>query len=251
MKKNIIYYLFFVLASRLILSLSLGVAMPYGDLIYVFAFAFPMIVGHVYAGNDKKKREEIAGVIEIEPRLFSFSKEKMRLLIPILFPTVAVILLLSYLTHLFLTQIGILSTNEITGGVIDGILIYALAPSVLEEMLFRYLPIKLIAPYSKKWTVALSSILFAVYHLNPSQLLYALAAGVIFIIADICLESVWPSLILHFLNNTASVIASRLDEKGTWLFLSVTGALTVASILITVKKRKTYTELIRTRIRGS
>ena len=99
------------------------------------------------------------------------------------------------------------------------LIIHALLPSFLEEMLFRYLPMKLIAPYSRRLCILLSSAYFALIHFNLFQIPYALLAGLVFITVDLWADSVLPSFILHLLNNVISVLWIKYSaswEFATW-----------------------------------
>ena len=65
---------------------------------------------------------------------------------------------------------------------------------------------KLLLPYSKRHTVIYSSLFFALIHCSFSQMPYAFIAGVIFMLVDVAFDSVWPSIILHFVNNSLSIV---------------------------------------------
>ncbi|MBR7116514.1 MAG: CPBP family intramembrane metalloprotease [Clostridia bacterium] len=212
-----------------------------------FAFALPVVIGYVASRRFKREREEIAGVAESESTLFELSRSSLREFLPTVAPTVAVIFLLSYLTSLLLGALGMTGNTVEDAPLYEMILLHALIPSVLEEMLFRYLPMKLLAPYSRRACVIISSLYFAVVHMSLYQLPYAFAAGLIFIIIDLACESVLPSVILHFINNTVSVLFIKYGENpdfALW-FVIIMVALALVSLIPIIIRRKEYIESVR------
>lgn len=241
MKKNIIIFIFLTFFSRLVLSLSGMTEQPFADLLYVFAFGIPILVGTPIAERDRRRREEIAGVKEEWMPLLSLKKGRAILTLPLLFPAVAVIFSVAYLSYLLISLMGGEPSGGISGSFFELLLTSALLPSVTEELLFRFLPMKLILPYSRKWTVILSAASFSVFHLNYEQYLYALAAGIIFILVDIAFESVLPSMLMHLANNASSVVWWELGENGSYstaFVLTLTALCVVSVMLIFVKRRK-------------
>ena len=125
---------------------------------------------------------------------------------------------------------------------------HALAPALLEEALFRYIPMKLLLPYSKRTCIVYSSLCFAFIHCSLAQMPYAFVAGIIFMIVDVALDSVWPSVILHFINNAASVIMMKYcnDTVSASIFLSVLLLLCAVSVFFIFKKKQNYKKMLKT-----
>jgi hypothetical protein len=65
---------------------------------------------------------------------------------------------------------------------------------------------RLLSEHSRRGTILISAFFFALVHHDLFIIPYAFIAGVIFMTIDIALDSVIPSLIIHFLNNSLSVI---------------------------------------------
>ena len=122
---------------------------------------------------------------------------------------------------------------------------HAVVPALFEEALFRYIPMKLLLPYSKRWCVFYSALCFALIHCSFTQMPYAFAAGVIFMLVDVALDSIWPSVILHFVNNAVSVIFMKycVDSFVTWIFVSALFILAALSAAIVCKRRNLYRDL--------
>lgn len=92
------------------------------------------------------------------------------------------------------------------GGLFFVIIVVALLPAIFEESIFRGL---LLAPMKKLSTpvaVLLNGFLFALYHQNPAQTLYQFVCGCAFALIAIRANSVLPTILSHFLNNTAIIL---------------------------------------------
>ena len=243
--KNIIYYMFFVLLSVLLLTISSLLEGWAGTLIYVLAFALPVSFGYALSRRSLREREESRGLAEEELHPFTLSGRKALLLIPTVAPTVALVFLVSFLTSLLLSALGVESAAAHGGDFLPLFLKSALAPAVLEELLFRYLPIILIAPYSRKYALLISSVCFTVIH-KPESMPYAFIAGVIFMLADLACSSVIPSLILHLVNNTVSAVwLCFIKDDSVWIFVTVLAALAIISAVFIAARYKEYGRLIR------
>lgn len=227
--------LFVVLLS--VASTFGGVA---GEVIYYLAFLLPLLFCVRCAKDAQRKREEIAGVAEPPRKLFSLTKEGWLTTALLCAPVVALVLLLSYLTSLLFSVFGFEVPGVADAPFFAMIVEHAVAPSILEELLFRFAPLLLLAPYSRRGCVVVSALYFALIHCNLFQIPYALIAGGIFIVIDLAFDSVLPSLILHFVNNLASVVMLKYCSSGTpfVIYLSVVIALALISLLVLVLLRK-------------
>ncbi|WP_157811077.1 CPBP family intramembrane glutamic endopeptidase [Cellulophaga sp. RHA19] len=85
---------------------------------------------------------------------------------------------------------------------------------VLEEILFRGLFLKgFLLKYSAKKAIIVSTILFAVIHLLPSQIINALLLGLFFGYMYYKTKSIGYTIVLHFLANLASFVAGYINFK--------------------------------------
>ena len=218
-----------------------------GEALYYVAFLVPIIVGFYCSEYFKRKREEVAGVAEEPDELFSFSFGKAKTLLPLIAPTVAIVFTASLLTSLFLSLFGISSAPVENRNLLTMLVAHALAPAIMEELLFRYIPLKILMPYSKRGCIFYSALCFSLIHCSFSQMPYAFIAGVVFMMIDVALGSVWPSIILHFINNASSVVLMKYGSSavGTGILLGVLAALVIVSVVCIVLKKKEYGELMR------
>lgn len=93
---------------------------------------------------------------------------------------------------------------------------------VMEEIIFRYGFISNLLP-NKNIAIYYSSIAFGLLHGNPIQIIYATIIGIIFAKEDIKQNSVFPSILMHIVINSSSVLAAKLfnnDIKGLF-YLSI------------------------------
>lgn len=231
--------------ALLILSASVGEALS-GPL-YVVAFLIPFAIGFEYSKRLQTEREEERGLAEEPDGLFGLGKKRLADLLPTLIPSVFIIFSLSAVTSLLLGWLGFSGSQPAVIGFAEMVVIHAIVPAILEEMLFRYIPMKLLLPYSPKNCVIVSALFFALIHTDFFQIPYAFAAGVIFMALDIAFGSIWPSVILHFLNNFLSVVWMKYctAELAEMLFIASLALVACVSCILLVRKRRAYNEYLR------
>ena len=75
-----------------------------------------------------------------------------------------------------------------------------LAAPITEELLFRGLLLRSMAPFGKKFAIVVSAVLFGLYHGNPIQTPYAFAVGLILGYVALEYNVIW-AMVLHMMNN--------------------------------------------------
>jgi membrane protease YdiL (CAAX protease family) len=207
-----------------------------GAVLYVFAFAFPILIAPaVFKKTDKYPL-----------KLYTGRGESLHFL-PLVFPVILLVFSLSSLTGLLLSYFGFSNTEELSGNIFVLIVRHALLPAILEEGLYRYLIITVIARYSKRGAVLYSALFFAFAHGNLFQIPYAFLAGALFALLDIAFDSVLPSVIIHFTNNLLSIILTVYLAESQDLFLFILLALSLASVPFIFVLRRVYAEKIKER----
>ncbi len=195
MKENVKIYTLSSLILLCILSLGGGFSEPLALVVRLIAFAVPTALAIWYSKANSGNRYAY----------LSLDKRGL-LLLPVLLPSLLIIFGLSFVVSLIIYSLtGAQADMPVSGNIIFDVLSLAVVPALTEEMFFRYVPLKIIAPLSKKSALIISSVFFAVIHTSFFSIPYALAAGMLFMTIDLITESVWPSVILHFLNNLMSV----------------------------------------------
>ena len=118
---------------------------------------------------------------------------------------------------------------------------HALLPAILEEALFRYLPMRMIAPHSPRCAIIISSLFFALVHGNLFQIPYAFIGGIIFMSLNLATGSIIPSLVIHFVNNAMSISMSFIQIPLVLFLVYVfIGAATVISLSVAWRYREDY-----------
>ena len=101
----------------------------------------------------------------------------------------------------------------------------AIVPAFCEEVLFRGVVLSNLMPYGKANAILVSALLFGLMHGNLYQFLYATAAGIVMGCVYVLTESIWCSILLHFINNTISVfqlaITDRFSAEYSWIIVAV------------------------------
>ncbi|MBQ7344114.1 MAG: CPBP family intramembrane metalloprotease [Clostridia bacterium] len=218
-----------------------------GEILYYLAFIAPIAIGFYFSMGLQYKREEQKGLAESAEVLLGFSLVRSKKLLPLVFPAVMTVFLSSLVTSLLLSLVGVSAPPVEEKGIVMMLAIHALIPAILEEALFRYIPMKLLLPYSKRWCVIYSALCFALIHCSLYQMPYAFVAGIIFMMVDVAFDSVWPSVILHFVNNAASVIWLKYCSgiTGSVIFISTLALLSLISIFFIYRRRESYRALFR------
>lgn len=98
-------------------------------------------------------------------------------------------------------------------GAIVYLLTLAVLPAFLEEFAFRGIVMGCLRRHGNALAVIGSSLLFGLIHGNFIQIPFAFALGCFFAYADILCDSVWPSVIIHFINNLTAGITTLLTDR--------------------------------------
>jgi membrane protease YdiL (CAAX protease family) len=228
----------------LLLGISASIPGILGRLLYYASFIALVLIGFYSSDNLKTKREEVKGVREPNDKLLEFDLKRAAALTPLVFPVVLVIFTVSAITSMILSRFGVPSPEIAQKGIIEMIFVHALVPAVFEEALFRYIPMKLLLPYSKRWCVVYSALCFSLIHCNFYQMPYAFVAGILLMSINVALGSVWPSLIIHFLNNLASCIWMKYctGPSSSIIFTATLILISLVSAALVYLKRDKYKE---------
>ena len=231
----------FLVSSSLIFVLFLTLSGLFaGMLSYVFYYAAFLIPISLYFVLCKYGK---IGVSHLGVKLKS---ENTVLTLPLIFPTLLCIFVISFLTELILSRFTEPPVAQIQDNFLISLLTHALFPALFEEILFRYIPISLLLPYGKKTAILYSSVLFALIHCSLYQIPYAFFAGLVFAFVDISFESIIPSVIFHFINNAVSIVWMRGSSERTFvLIFMITLSLCAAlSALFIFVKREKYRKIL-------
>ena len=202
---------------------------------YIFAFIVPIFMGYLTT------REENSDV-----EFFGIGDTKSTL--PFIAPTIGIVMLISTLTSLIISALGGGENSvELGDNLILALTSHALVPAIFEEALFRYIPMRVMKKTSPVLLLAYSSIFFALIHHSFFSIPYALFAGIMFMAVDLMAKSIWPSVIIHFLNNAISVLLMFYEDVAVLsaVLISLVAVLSVASIAFIIINRKKYGEFVK------
>lgn len=106
-------------------------------------------------------------------------------------------------------------TNTIPGLLLN-IVIVGLIPAFAEEFLFRGVLLKLFNNIVKNihMAVIISAVVFSAFHLQFYGFLPRLLMGLVLGYVFVFTSNLWVPIIMHFVNNTASVIVYYLNTNG-------------------------------------
>lgn len=93
-------------------------------------------------------------------------------------------------------------------GYIITILCYAVVPALIEEFAFRGVVLQPLRKYGDKFAIIVSSLIFSLMHGNMVQIPTAFISGLALGYFCIKTESLWTSVMIHFVNNFISSIMS-------------------------------------------
>lgn len=123
-----------------------------------------------------------------------------------------------------------------------GIVAIAIMAPILEELLFRGAIMKHLLAQGKRPQVAIliSALIFGLVHINPAQVLFAFMFGILLGWVLFHSGSLFPCILIHFINNSISVILMYLygaDDQAIPFVLALGAmAITGAILLFFYKK---------------
>ena len=89
----------------------------------------------------------------------------------------------------------------------------AIIPAFVEEFLFRGLIQSNLRPYGRGVAIIGSAVLFGAMHQNIQQVFYATVAGLVLGYLYEITDSIWCSILLHFMNNSFSVFETAISHR--------------------------------------
>lgn len=202
-----------------------NMSMAYQIIASVLFIFIPFAIAYVVL-----KKKKIAGIL---PMGTTYNKKAAisltMLCIPLmLFSTFAINFVSTIIQNIF----GITFTTGVEDPAIigvDGFLIATLStavlPAVLEELIIRGIVMQPLRRFGDKFAIVASALIFGIMHGNMVQIPYTVVAGLFLGYLVIATGSLWPSIILHFINNFYSVVLLAVYDN----FGDTAGA--VASVL--------------------
>ncbi len=98
-------------------------------------------------------------------------------------------------------------------GFLGMLLVVAVLPAILEELIFRGLLLKGLHAFGNVGAIILCGGLFALYHQNPAQTIYQFCCGAAFALVALKSGSILPTVVSHFFNNALVLILNEIFKK--------------------------------------
>lgn len=233
MKKTLfvlsISYLFFT-ALLLLASFVSSMNASLGKAVYSLAFIVTIIgASYIFRSGERLSLS------------FRFSRTGALAALIFTAPFILLAFVLSFITSLLLGLIGYeVPALDVGENLFLAIFFHAVCPAVLEELLFRYVPIRALGAESPKMAVIYSAILFSLAHLNLYQIPHSFVSGIILALIVVCCGSVMPAIVIHFLNNLASILWQSYSGSAQFsiVFISVLLTLALLSAVAAILFRK-------------
>jgi len=215
-----VYFLYFLILSGLVvfrILSSLGVLTFFGESgDYVFTFIIQVLILFFLSVYGFRKYTKMSTNKVFEE--YKFKKITKKSVFLCLLMGIAVYFLNSYIAsffYFFLSLFGYSTSNLVTLPssysvwlLLLNVIFTAVLPAVCEETVHRGMLLSQIRKKNEAMAILISSILFGLLHINIYQFFYATILG--FLLAKITLasDSIYPAMIVHFMNNALNVYFS-------------------------------------------
>lgn len=111
-------------------------------------------------------------------------------------------------------------------------------PAIIEEFAMRCVTMQPLRKYGDKFAIVMTALVFGLMHRNAVQGIFAFIAGLVFGYIAVIADSVWPSVIVHALNNAFAVVINVMNETNPELanvvYMVVLSVVAVSGLLSTV-----------------
>lgn len=123
------------------------------------------------------------------------------------------------------------------------LILVALLPAIAEEYVFRGCVARAFARKGYVFAVFMSALLFAIMHGSPLQLVHQFLIGAVCAVLFFATRSLWPPIILHFLNNAIALVLGYVQSAGSafaltevwqYVVMCVVGVAATIGLLIAV-----------------
>lgn len=125
------------------------------------------------------------------------------------------------------------------------ILSTATLPALIEEMIFRGYILGALRAHGDGLAVVLSATLFGLFHGNVLQIPFAFILGLAMGYLVVLTDSIWPAVLLHFVNNLMSVLLSFFgkcypDQRIVISNVTLLAVAAMGAVVLTVLRRPGY-----------
>lgn len=126
----------------------------------------------------------------------------------------------------------------------------AVIPALAEELIFRGVILSSLRRFGDTFAIFASAFLFALYHMNFTQITFAFFCGLVLAFAVIKTGNLWVGVLIHFINNCASVVMTLFEyntgQPAQPIYITyflATAAAGIAALMILSMREKDFWRL--------
>lgn len=203
-RANIFYLIHVVLALALTSFKIPGVPVTWAPLIYYIPL---LVVAFLLCRKEGKTMGTAFGFHKVKPL-------SILLTVVICLAMHSFSHLVSSLTNLLFPSFFKASGGLLGGGFLVNFVGVALIPPFFEEFVVRGGMLNSYTGTGRlRAAVLLTALLFGLQHMNITQLFYSFVIGIVLALLFVLTGSIWPGILLHFLNNGMAPVAELLEAR--------------------------------------
>ncbi len=129
-------------------------------------------------------------------------------------------IIVNYISAIVQAILGVEFNSNIQDTKISGVLgiltvciSFAIVPALIEEFVVRGVTMQPLRKYGDKFAILVSAFFFSVLHGNMFQIPYTFVGGLVLGYLAVKTKSLWPPMILHFVNNLYSAIVLIVSDN--------------------------------------
>lgn len=186
-----------------------------------------------------------AAIYKSRPRDFGYRKVKVRYLFIALALAFGLLFSLNWVNGWFVELLSLLGytapesalPSAAGAGFFGVLLVVAVLPALCEETIFRGIILDGVKDIGTVAACLLGGLLFSIFHQSPTQTIYQFICGAAFTLLAIRADSIWPAILIHFVNNAVIIFDYKFDflskvSSGGAIAIYVISAVCLAASLI-------------------
>ncbi len=186
-----------------------------------------------------------AAIYKSRPRDFGYRKVKVRYLFIALALAFGLLFSLNWVNGWFVELLSLLGytapesalPSAAGAGFFGVLLVVAVLPALCEETIFRGIILDGVKDIGTVAACLLGGLLFSVFHQSPTQTIYQFICGAAFTLLAIRADSIWPAILIHFVNNAVIIFDYKFDflskvSSGGAIAIYVISAVCLAASLV-------------------
>ncbi len=193
-------------------------------IVFIVSVYIPYLFLKLYLPKEEKKKEDLN-----DEEILERKEDKKRSLIQCLkyiVISIPIISIIQCICSFAIEKIGVGSDVVDSLGLFNHsgklstvlmFILIALLPAIFEELFIRKGVMGILKSKGAIFSTIVSALVFATIHMNISQFIFAFLVGILFGIVRVKTEKMYPTMILHFLNNSFAVIEVVFYNHNTFM----------------------------------